>query len=162
MKFGIAILNPPYNQYGLHIRHIKKMKQFSDRMVFIIPSREGNIPFSKFNCQYRNKLKIYTFNSNEKFLLEKYTKFPQSQFYISLPKWSKGMKTYFETGEYKYLNKFNREEYYTFSFHTLDDLELFKKKLFSDRKFLQRGGTICPLYNEVLRGINYIKVYKEI
>ena len=157
MKFDIAILNPPYNQHSLHIKHIKRMKLFSNKIVVIIPARDGNMEIMKFDNIYHGnylRLKIYSFNTDKKLLIEKYTKFPQSKFYISVPKWVCGLKKYFDTGEYED----NKNYYYTFSFHTKNDLKIFKDRLCK----IKLRGSICPEYWKILQGINYIKAYKEI
>ena len=162
MKFDIAILNPPYNSRSIHFTVIKKMKPVSNRMVIIIPSKEGGIPISLFGCDSRLfNLKIYSFNTNEKLKIEKFTKFPQSEFYIHVPKWAMGLKKFFDTGEYGYKTKNNKLDYYTFSFHTKKDLELFKKRLYEKNSLIRRGS-IRPIYERLLAGIDYIKAYREI
>ena len=42
MKFDIVIMNPPFHRHSRHFSIIKRMKLLSNKIIFIIPSKEGN------------------------------------------------------------------------------------------------------------------------
>jgi hypothetical protein len=161
-KFDITILNPPYDSKNIHYKMIRVIYNLSKRKVIIIPSREGDIPIRIFdNVKEYKKLKIYSLQENEKLKYEIWTKFPQSDFYIHVPRQCFLMKQFYETGEYKTNNKKSESEYATFSFNNETDLELFKKRLY-EKGWIKNKGFVSPNYNDILFDISYIKKYKEI
>ena len=166
MEFDICIMNPPYLKRGQHLTIIKKYKLLSNRICLIIPSREGNILLSDFNLKQYLKLKIYIVIKNEKMLYEKYTKEIKSDYYIHVPMTSKQLLIFYINGKYKskVFDKRNGKYYnnfLTYSFNNYDDLQEFKNRLYK-KYWCKVKGILTPNYQDILKGLNYIKSYREI
>ena len=164
MVFDIAIMNPPFSAKSSTLHHtmIKRTKKICKRLVVIIPSKEGNILLSEFKFTKEHKMmQIFAINSNESIKWEIWTKFPQTEYFVNVPRLSFLMKKFFETGEYKAIDKEGNFEYLTFSFNNEEDLNLFKERL-NKKDWLLRKGMVMPNYEDILKDINYVKKYKEI
>jgi hypothetical protein len=159
MKFDVCICNLPYNRHKLHYSILKRIKYLYCKIVFIIPSKDGNIESSKFNCDCYTKYKIYFVRENEKIKILGFTKKIKSGYFIHVPSISLNLKFFYEYGTYK--DKHN--SFYTFSFKNKNDLELFKNRLYKkDWDGIRNHKISTPNYYNILKDIDYIKHYREI
>jgi len=159
MKFDVCICNLPYNRKLIHYSILKRIKYLYRKMVFIIPSKDGNIESSEFNCDCYVKYKIYFVKENEKILILGFTKKIKSNHFIHVPYISLNLKFFYKDGTYKSRNN----EYYTFSFKNKDDLQLFKNRLLkNDWNGIKNQKISTPNYYNILKDIDYIRHYREI
>ena len=156
-------MNPPF--FKKFTNYIKKYKSIANKIIFIIPCIEGNINIKLFGCKQYSLLKIFDLKYNEYKILERYTKNIKSNFYIHVPLTSY-FNNYYKTGFYKneYIDNRNNKiyyNYYTFNFECENDLNIFKERLLK-KSWLKTKGLKTPNYQDILKGLNYIKSYREI
>jgi len=164
MKFDICIMNPPYKR-NCYIGFIKKNRLISNRIVLIIPDINGNIDLKEFDCKHNKcKLSIFSINKNEKVKKEMFCNKILTEFYICLPDNASMLNNFYETGSYKNTN-FETSKYMnnhkTFNFLNNKDLQEFKNRLYK-KDWCKIKGILIPNYQDILKGLNYIKSYREI